>query len=156
MKRTRKVYCEKERFEYLKQLLHEFQVTKNNDAKRQVLANLANFCYDPINYDHMRKLNLISILLDLLSESNADIVEYAIAGLCNLSPDAKNVQIIVEYNGIDKIVNCIDEQKPQITISAITTLIHVINNIEPSFQRHTNKEPGYNISRENKRIKQQI
>jgi len=33
------------------------------DAKLQVLANLANFAYDPINYEYMRQLNAIDLFL---------------------------------------------------------------------------------------------
>ena len=32
-------------------------------AKVQILANLANFSYDPINYGHLRKLNVIDLFL---------------------------------------------------------------------------------------------
>jgi KaiC/GvpD/RAD55 family RecA-like ATPase len=54
------------------------------EAKEQVLANLANFAYDPINYDFLRKLKVIDIFLDNLSESNIKLQEFAVAGLCNL------------------------------------------------------------------------
>ena len=33
------------------------------DAKLQVLANLANFAYDPINYEYLRQLNVIDLFL---------------------------------------------------------------------------------------------
>ena len=32
-------------------------------AKEEILANLANFAYDPINYDHFRKLNVADLFL---------------------------------------------------------------------------------------------
>lgn len=35
----------------------------SSDAKSQVLANLANFAYDPINYTHLRKLNVAELFL---------------------------------------------------------------------------------------------
>ena len=34
-----------------------------SEAKHQVLANLANFAYDPINYEHIRKLNILDLFL---------------------------------------------------------------------------------------------
>ena len=33
------------------------------DAREQVLGNLANFAYDPINYEYMRQLNVIDLFL---------------------------------------------------------------------------------------------
>ena len=33
------------------------------DAKEQVLANLANFAYDPDNYSHFRELNIVDLFL---------------------------------------------------------------------------------------------
>ena len=36
------------------------------DSRIQILANLANFAYDPINYNHMRKLNVIDLFLGKL------------------------------------------------------------------------------------------
>ena len=32
-------------------------------AKEEILANLANFAYDPINYDHFRKLNIVDLFM---------------------------------------------------------------------------------------------
>lgn len=55
------------------------------DAKGQVLANLANFAYDPINYEYLRQLKVIDLFLDQLSEKDALLTEFAIGGLCNLS-----------------------------------------------------------------------
>jgi len=33
------------------------------EAKLQVLANLANFAYDPINYEYLRQLNVVDLFL---------------------------------------------------------------------------------------------
>ena len=32
-------------------------------AKEEILANLANFAYDPINYNHFRKLNVVDLFM---------------------------------------------------------------------------------------------
>jgi KaiC/GvpD/RAD55 family RecA-like ATPase len=55
-----------------------------SEAKEQVLANLANFAYDPINYEFLRKLKVIDLFLDQLSEENANFVQFGLGGLCNL------------------------------------------------------------------------
>ena len=51
------------RFRYLQALVTEFQDTNKQEHKLQVLANLANFAYDPINYEHFRRLNILDLFL---------------------------------------------------------------------------------------------
>ncbi|XP_060147280.1 armadillo repeat-containing protein 7 isoform X3 [Globicephala melas] len=76
------------RLGYLQALVTEFQATESQDAKEQVLANLANFAYDPSNYQYLRQLQVLDLFLDSLSEENETLVEFAIgskawgAGLC--------------------------------------------------------------------------
>lgn len=48
------------------------------DAKEQVLANLANFAYDPSNYQYLRQLQVLDLFLDSLSEENETLVKFAI------------------------------------------------------------------------------
>ncbi|KAM6164292.1 armadillo repeat-containing protein 7 isoform 2-T2 [Rhynchocyon petersi] len=48
------------RLGYLQALVTEFQETESQDAKEQVLANLANFAYDPSNYQYLRQLQVVS------------------------------------------------------------------------------------------------
>lgn len=65
-----------------------------SDTKLQVLANLANFAYDPINYDYIRSLQLIDIFLEHLYSDNEILVSYSIAALCNLSSGIYFLNII--------------------------------------------------------------
>ena len=51
------------RFKYLQALVTEFQDTSRHEYKLQVLANLANFAYDPVNYDYFRQLNILDLFL---------------------------------------------------------------------------------------------
>ncbi|KAK2147721.1 hypothetical protein LSH36_539g01000 [Paralvinella palmiformis] len=53
------------RFSYLQSLVTEFQDTDSEEAKLQVLANLTNFAYDPINYEYIRHLKIIDLFLDI-------------------------------------------------------------------------------------------
>lgn len=48
------------------------------DAKEQVLANLANFAYDPSNYQYLRQLQVLDLFLDSLSEENETLIKFAI------------------------------------------------------------------------------
>ncbi|XP_045428298.1 armadillo repeat-containing protein 7 isoform X1 [Pipistrellus kuhlii] len=66
------------RLGYLQALVTEFQETESQDAKEQVLANLANFAYDPSNYPYLRQLQVLDLFLDSLSEENETLVEFAI------------------------------------------------------------------------------
>uniref|UniRef100_A0A8C4XPG9 Armadillo repeat-containing protein 7 n=1 Tax=Falco tinnunculus TaxID=100819 RepID=A0A8C4XPG9_FALTI len=65
------------RLEYLQALVTEFQVTDSPEAKEQVLANLANFAYDPKNYEYLRQLQVLDLFLDMLTEDNESLVEFA-------------------------------------------------------------------------------
>lgn len=56
-----------------------------SEARCQVLANLANFAYDPINYPWVRQLGVIDVFLTQVSEGSPDLCHFAIAGLCNLA-----------------------------------------------------------------------
>ncbi|XP_057632534.1 armadillo repeat-containing protein 7 isoform X2 [Chionomys nivalis] len=66
------------RLGYLQALVNEFQETESQDAKEQVLANLANFAYDPGNYEYLRQLQVLDLFLDSLSEENETLVKFAI------------------------------------------------------------------------------
>nr|XP_016846838.1 PREDICTED: armadillo repeat-containing protein 7 isoform X2 [Anolis carolinensis] len=67
-----------DRLEYLQALVTEFQVSESSEAKEQVLANLANFAYDPKNYGYLRQLKVLDLFLDMLTEDNETLVEFAL------------------------------------------------------------------------------
>uniref|UniRef100_A0A2K6RY56 Armadillo repeat containing 7 n=1 Tax=Saimiri boliviensis boliviensis TaxID=39432 RepID=A0A2K6RY56_SAIBB len=64
------------RLGFLQALVTEFQETQSQDAKEQVLANLANFAYDPNNFEYLRQLQVPDLFLDSLSEENETLVEF--------------------------------------------------------------------------------
>lgn len=114
------------RFSYLQLLVTEFQDTTSNEAKIQVLANLANFAYDPINYEYLRQLNVIDMFLDCLTEVDDKIVEYAIGGICNLCLDKTNKEYILQNEGIPGVVGCLSSSVEETVLSAITTLMFLV------------------------------
>lgn len=111
------------RLSYLQSLVNEFQETENEESKLQVLANLANFAYDPVNYDYIRRLNVIDLFLDCLDESNEKLVEFAVGGLCNLVNDRLNQDLILANDGVNLVVRCLSSSNDETVLSAITTLI---------------------------------
>lgn len=48
------------------------------EAKEQILANLANFAYDPRNMEALRMLQVTELFLDMLTEENENFVEFGI------------------------------------------------------------------------------
>lgn len=60
----------------------------SSEAKQQVLANLANFAYDPKNTEHLLQLQVPDLFLDMLTEENEDLVEF---GMGEFQPDTDGV-----------------------------------------------------------------
>lgn len=114
-----------DRFEYLQTLVTEFQDTDSEEAKEQVLANLANFAYDPKNTEHLRELQVADLFLDMLTEENESFVEFGMGGLCNLSMDPECRDIILQSNGVSLVTNCLSSRREETVLSAITTLMNL-------------------------------
>lgn len=118
-------FSESDRFEYLQGLVTEFQDTDNEEAKEQVLANLANFAYDPSNVEALQMLQVTDLFLDMLTEENENFVEFGIGGLCNLSMDRESRDQIVQSSGIPLVVGCLSSSRDETVLSAITTLMNL-------------------------------
>jgi len=116
-----------DRFEYLQELVNEFHQSTSLESQEQVLANLANFSYDPLNYHYLRELKVIDIFISGLTSRNQFFNLYCIKGICNLSNDPLNQEIIVRSGGIDPIKQLIKSDKEDLCIAAITTLIFLEN-----------------------------
>ncbi|CAG03005.1 unnamed protein product, partial [Tetraodon nigroviridis] len=114
------------RFEYLQTLVTEFQDTDSEEAKEQVLANLANFAYDPKNLKHLKDLQVTDLFLDMLTEENDNFVEFGMGGLCNLSMDPECRDYILQSSGIRLVTNCLSNRREETVLSAITTLMNLV------------------------------
>ncbi|EFA03730.2 Armadillo repeat-containing protein 7-like Protein [Tribolium castaneum] len=114
------------RYEFLKQLIVEFGTTKSLEAKKQVLANLANFSYDPVNFEFLKQLHAIDLFLAQLSEDNEDLLHFGLSALCNLSPDEECKDYIIKLNGIKLISDRLFHKNEEIALNAITTLYYLI------------------------------
>ena len=112
------------RFKYLQALVTEFQDTSKHEFKLQVLANLANFAYDPVNYDYFRQLNILDLFLgkkthmpwneccllsaDVLAEEKDEkMIEFAMGGVCNCCLDKQNKAYLLKNECIDFTVKCL-------------------------------------------------
>ncbi|CAI5953187.1 unnamed protein product, partial [Closterium sp. NIES-64] len=107
-------------------LVTEFQTTESEEAKEQIVANLANFAYDPINYDYLRKLNVLELFLDCLTEENAKLVDFGMGGLCNAVADPVNASAIATVpDSIPLIVDCLSSPVESTTLSALACLYYI-------------------------------
>ncbi|XP_016067851.1 PREDICTED: armadillo repeat-containing protein 7 [Miniopterus natalensis] len=124
------------RLGYLQALVTEFQETESRDAKEQVLANLANFAYDPSNYQYLRQLQVLDLFLDSLSEENEtlgggpglkhpDLSCFPPGGLCNLCSDRANKEHILQTGGIPLIINCLSSPNEETVLSAVTAIMYL-------------------------------
>ncbi|XP_035723897.1 uncharacterized protein LOC118442431 [Vespa mandarinia] len=114
------------RYDFLKLLINEFKTTSSKDAKEQVLANLVNFSYDPINYEYLRQLKVIDLFLHILSEDNPIFVRFAIGGICNLCLDPINKAYILRNQGISLVSSLLNSRDEGTILSSITTLMFII------------------------------
>ena len=62
---------------YLQKLADEYKCeSTSQEKKEQVLANLANFAYDPINYEYFRRFDIINIFVhNLTNNLNNDTIK---------------------------------------------------------------------------------
>lgn len=56
------------------------------EAQQQVTANLANFAYDPINYQFLKDASAIDLFIQLLASPNPQLQLHGSAGICNIVP----------------------------------------------------------------------
>ncbi|KAI8080787.1 uncharacterized protein B0P05DRAFT_469103 [Gilbertella persicaria] len=76
------------RTDYLTQLVQEYQVTTNTqysiEARQQILAHLANFAYDPINYNTLWDLYAVDLFLVIDALNDSNLQEFGMGGLANI------------------------------------------------------------------------
>ncbi|XP_071843088.1 armadillo repeat-containing protein 7-like [Apostichopus japonicus] len=115
-----------DRLAYLQQLVTEFQTTDSKVCKQEVLANLGNFAYDPMNFDNLRRLNVADLFLDMLTEDDDKLVEFGVSGLCNLALDKELKSYINENDGVGQVQQCLLSKTPETVLSAITCLMFLM------------------------------
>ncbi|XP_053601557.1 armadillo repeat-containing protein 7 [Plodia interpunctella] len=117
-----------DRENFLSLLVDEYLNSNSFDAKCQVLANLANFAYDPINYRFIRDVGVLDIFMYVLkNESNNKLLSFACAGVCNLCIDPLNVTYILQHLELKYIRNLLHSEDSEILANTITTLIYLFS-----------------------------
>jgi hypothetical protein len=128
---------------YLKQLFEEYESESTSEEKKlQVLANLGNFAYDPINYEYFRRFNILQIFLNNLKQSDSNILAYqqckqsisetstkrvsfSLAAICNSCLDMKNKDFYLKNNIISLVIACLINyrENDEIALNSITILM---------------------------------
>ncbi|KAK7244787.1 hypothetical protein RIF29_39613 [Crotalaria pallida] len=63
-------------------------------TKEKILGNLANFAYDPYNYNFLRQLNVLELFLDYMTEPSEKLVEFGVGEICNSCAESLNGEIV--------------------------------------------------------------
>ncbi|KAK7250630.1 hypothetical protein RIF29_33176 [Crotalaria pallida] len=115
------------RLQYLQELVIQFQNTSHDETKEKILANLANFAYDPYNYNFLRQLNVLELFLDCMTEPSEKLVEFGVGGICNSCADPANAAIVTQCGGIPLIIQCLSSPVRNTVNSALGALYYVCN-----------------------------
>lgn len=127
------------RLPHLQSLVSEFQETVNEGAKLEIAANLANFSYDPINYEYLKILNVVDLFLDCLTENNEQLIKLAMAGLCNIIIDNDVKADILSSEGFMLITDCLNRSDEETLLSTLTTVYYLLplpNTADPNARNH--------------------
>ena len=115
-------------------ILHElFKILCNHnvflflllESQEQVLANLANFAYDPLNYQYLRELKVIELFTNALSSRNPYFVLYSLKGISNLVNDPLNLEIILKSSCVSKIKDFVTSENLELVKESLTILIFI-------------------------------
>ncbi|XP_028552337.1 armadillo repeat-containing protein 7, partial [Dendrobium catenatum] len=112
---------------FLQELVTEFQTTTNEESKEKVVAHLANFAYDPYNYNFLRQLNVLELFLDCITEENERLIEFGVAGICNSCVDPTNAAVIVQCGGIPLVIQCLSSPVRNTVNYALGALYYLCN-----------------------------
>ncbi|XP_005181653.4 armadillo repeat-containing protein 7 isoform X1 [Musca domestica] len=117
------------REEFIEHLVEEYYTTTNVEAQEQVTANLANFAYDPINWEYLKKKEAVQLFLELLRSNNDRLKLHGIAGLCNISLDHEislHLSNSVNFKIIQELL--LNSQNTEILLNCCTIIYQLLNN----------------------------
>ncbi|KAI3803206.1 hypothetical protein L1987_31355 [Smallanthus sonchifolius] len=115
------------RVQYLQELVSQFQNASSEDLKEKIVANLANFAYDPYNYVFLRQLNVLELFLDCITEPNEKLIEFGAGGICNSCVDPANAAVITKCDGVPLLIQCLSSPVKNTVNYAIGALYYLCN-----------------------------
>ncbi|THG17793.1 hypothetical protein TEA_003460 [Camellia sinensis var. sinensis] len=115
------------RLQYLQELVSQFQNATSEESKERIVANLANFAYDPYNYTFLHQLNILELFLDCITEPNEKLVEFGVGGICNSCVDPANAAIVTQCGGIPLIIQCLSSPVRNTVNYAVGALYYLCN-----------------------------
>ncbi|KAL2629335.1 hypothetical protein R1flu_014021 [Riccia fluitans] len=86
---------------------------------------MANFGYDPLNYEYLRQLPVQDLFLDCLTEPNEKLVKFAVGGISNCCPDPANAAVSVSSGGIPLLISCLSSPVENTVLSTVTNLYYL-------------------------------
>ncbi|ORX59485.1 hypothetical protein DM01DRAFT_1332960 [Hesseltinella vesiculosa] len=113
---------------YLKLLVEEYNTTSKLVAKQQVLANLANFAYDPVNYEWLWQAEAIHVFLESIQAEDPFLREFGMGGLVNVCLDPTHQTYLLDDPAhLDSVYGLLMRSdasaNPNIVLNALTTLM---------------------------------
>ncbi|XP_046805714.1 armadillo repeat-containing protein 7 isoform X1 [Lucilia cuprina] len=130
------------RQEYIEHLVEEYYTTtnvgklkthQNNEAQEQVSANLANFAYDPINWDYLKTAEVLKLFFELLELPNEKLQLHGSAGLCNICLDKQALKYIIKADNFYKLKNLLlKTTNLNIVLNSLTLLYQLLSNLPPT------------------------
>ncbi|KAI8983588.1 armadillo repeat containing 7-like protein [Pilobolus umbonatus] len=114
---------------YLNQLVQEYKVsTTKLEAQQQILANLANFAYDPINYDILWDIRAVDLFLEAIQKEDPQLIEFGLGGLANICLESRHYHYLISNQTfINKIILCLNNTTcSKIIVNAMTTLMQLV------------------------------
>ncbi|XP_058454636.1 LOW QUALITY PROTEIN: armadillo repeat-containing protein 7 [Malaya genurostris] len=127
------------RREYISLLVDEYYETNNLEAQQQVTANLANFAYDPINWNFLKSSKAHELFVEILNCSiDLSLLIHAAAGICNLCLDTEFSEYVRRGGVLKQIKFLIGKySKNTELIAHLLTILIYLNNepIEDDFRQ---------------------
>ncbi|XP_021728555.1 armadillo repeat-containing protein 7-like isoform X1 [Chenopodium quinoa] len=117
--------------QHLQQLITQFQnSTISNESKEKIVANLANFSYDPYNYAILRDLNVLELFIDCLTEPNECLIEFCVGGICNAVADPQNAKIVCDCGSVAALIDCLSSPVRNTVKYAIAGLYYLLDLVD--------------------------
>jgi len=119
------------RKEFIQLLVDEYYESEDIEKQEQVLANLANFAYDPLNFGFLKAAEAVKLFLEVLDHVNPKLVTYGITGITNicLDPEVKE-QLLGHLGRFQKLVQ--DTSCDNIRSNILAILIFLATPTVPS------------------------